>query len=65
MSHALHAQGTIMVGGLPNGKVNGRTTKEASASKENLMNGSSPSAKQAPKKQPASNNEIGGAVRRR
>ncbi len=54
-----------MVGGLPNGKVNGRTTKEAGASKENLINGTSPSEKQGPKKQAASNAHVGGAVRRR
>ena len=64
MCHVLHAQGN-MAGGLPNGKVNGRAAKNTSTGKENLINGNTPSEKQATKKRPASNAEMGGAVRKR
>lgn len=64
MSHALHAQGA-MVGALPNGKANGRATSETSSTKATLINGTTQSEKEAPRKRPASNVEVGGAVRRR
>ena len=53
------------MGALPNGKVNGRATSETSSTKDTLTNGTSPGEKGAPRKKPASNAEIGGAVRRR